>query len=130
MTLYNRSKGHSVSENVLQTAQQLIQDVIAPDVRELKVRAINLEKDLDALRKYMEHLLELLDRKVDAVDRKFEPLEKRIDRRFDDAEEKSELRFKAILAALSESRTQAELTSVRLMASLSERVALLEARHQ
>jgi len=33
-----------MSENVLQTLQQLVQDVIAPDVRELKVRLTALEK--------------------------------------------------------------------------------------
>jgi hypothetical protein len=31
-------------ENVLETLQRLIQDVIAPDVRELKVRMESLEK--------------------------------------------------------------------------------------
>jgi len=33
-----------MSENVLQTLQQLVQDVIAPDVRELKVRLTAPEK--------------------------------------------------------------------------------------
>jgi hypothetical protein len=36
-----------MSENVLQTLQQLVQDVIAPDVRELKVRLTSLEKQMD-----------------------------------------------------------------------------------
>jgi len=36
-----------MTDNVLQTLQQLIQDVIAPDVRELKVRVSSLEKQLD-----------------------------------------------------------------------------------
>ncbi len=34
-------------ENILQTLQQLVQDVIAPDVRELKVRVSSLEKSMD-----------------------------------------------------------------------------------
>ena len=37
-----------MSENVLKTLQQLVQDVIAPDVRELKVRVASLEKQMDA----------------------------------------------------------------------------------
>ena len=36
-----------MSDNVLQTLQQLVQDVIAPDVRELKVRVTSLEKQID-----------------------------------------------------------------------------------
>lgn len=36
-----------MSENILQTLQQLVQDVIAPDVRALKVRSDSLEKQMD-----------------------------------------------------------------------------------
>ena len=34
-----------MSDNILQTLQKLVQDVIAPDVRELKVRVV--EKDME-----------------------------------------------------------------------------------
>jgi Mg2+ and Co2+ transporter CorA len=37
----------SMSDNVLQSLQQLIQDVLAPDVRELKVRVAGIEKQLE-----------------------------------------------------------------------------------
>ncbi len=36
-----------MADNVLQTLQRLVQDVIAPDVRELKVRMAALEKSVD-----------------------------------------------------------------------------------
>jgi hypothetical protein len=36
-----------MSDNLLQTLQHLIQDVIAPDVWELKVRVASLEKQMD-----------------------------------------------------------------------------------
>jgi hypothetical protein len=36
--------GGIMPENVLETLQRLIQDVIAPDVREIKVRMESLEK--------------------------------------------------------------------------------------
>jgi hypothetical protein len=36
-----------MSDDILQTLQQLGQDVIAPDVRELKVRVASLEKQMD-----------------------------------------------------------------------------------
>jgi hypothetical protein len=37
----------AMSEGTLQTLQRLVQDVIAPDVRELKVRLASLEKQID-----------------------------------------------------------------------------------
>ena len=36
-----------MAENVVESVQRLIQDVIAPDVRELKVRVASLEKRMD-----------------------------------------------------------------------------------
>jgi uncharacterized protein YlxP (DUF503 family) len=95
----------SMSENILHTLQHLVQDVIAPDVRELKANQAALEKQISSL-------------------------EKHIDVRFDAVDQKSEARFDALLAAISESRAQAELTNMRVIASLSERVAVLEARRQ
>ncbi len=92
-----------MSENLLQTLQQLVQDVIAPDVRELKVRLNSLEK-----------LLEV----------RFEG----VDRRLDSADKKSDVQFKALISAISESKAQAELTNMRVIAALSERVAVLEAQ--
>ena len=38
---------YSITDNVLQTLQHLIQDVIVPDVRELKVRQASFEKLVD-----------------------------------------------------------------------------------
>src|SRR5271157_5900931 len=52
-----------MTDNVLQTLQQLIQDVIAPDVRELKVRVTSLEKQMDV--------------RFDAVDVRFGALEQK-----------------------------------------------------
>ncbi len=95
----------SMAENVLQTLQRLVQDVIAPDVRELKVGLSSLEK--------------LMDDRFKSVDERFSSLERQ-----------SEAQFKAILAAIGESRAQVELANMRGIAALSERVAALEARRQ
>ncbi len=99
-----------MSDNLLQTLQHLIQDVIAPDVRELKVRVASLEKQMDV--------------RFDAVDSRF----KGLDDRFKALDEKNEAQFKALMAAIGESKAQSELTNVRLIAALSERVAVLEAQ--
>ena len=84
-----------------------MQDVIAPDVRELKVRLTSLEKYMDV---------------------RFAALEQKMDARFDAMDQKSDARFDALMSAISESRAQAELTNLRVIASLSERVAVLEAQ--
>ena len=99
-----------MSDNILQTLQQLVQDVIAPDVRELKVRVASLEKQMDI--------------RFNAVDVRFDALEDR----FKATDQKNDAQFKAILAAIAESKAQAELTNMRVVAALSERVAVLEAQ--
>lgn len=99
-----------MADNVLQTLQQLVQDVIAPDVRELKVRLGSLEKQLDVR-------FDAVDQRIVGIDRRFEALDQKLD-----------AQFRAIMAAIAESKAQAELTNMRLIASLSERVAVLEAQ--
>jgi len=55
-----------MSEIVLQTVQQLVQDVIAPDVRELKVRMATVEKQIEQFEKHMDMRFESFERKTDA----------------------------------------------------------------
>jgi hypothetical protein len=98
-----------VPENIAQTIQKAIQDLVAPDVRELKVLVTNLQKQ---------------------IDQRFDAQSKEIDQRFDAQSKDSDAQFKALMAALGEFKAQSELASVRVIAALSERVAVLEARHQ
>jgi hypothetical protein len=99
-----------MSDNILQTLQHLVQDVIAPDVRELKVRLNSLEKQIEV--------------RFNAVDQRFDS----VDQRFGSFEQKIDARFDALMSAITESRAQTELSNVRLIAALSERVAVLEAQ--
>jgi capsule polysaccharide export protein KpsE/RkpR len=94
-----------MSENLLRTLQQLIQDVIAPDVRELKVRMTSLEKQNEV---------------------QFQA----ISQRFDSSDEKHDAQFQALLSAIAESKAQAELSFLRVLSALSERVAVLESQRQ
>ncbi|MBB5065149.1 hypothetical protein [Granulicella mallensis] len=68
-----------MSDNVLQTLQRLVQDVIAPDVRELKVRQDSFEKRVEE--------------RFNSVERQISSLEKQ-----------SEAQYKGILAAISEAK--------------------------
>jgi len=98
-----------MTDNVLQTLQQLIQDVIAPDVRELKVRVPSLEKQMDV---------------------RFDALEQKTGIRFFALEQKIDAQFQALLAAIGESKAQSELATMRLLTPPSERVAVLEAQRR
>jgi hypothetical protein len=88
----------------------LVQDVIAPDVRELKANQIAAEKQVAALEKHIDVRFAAIDQKMDA---RFEAMD---------------ARFDALMSAISESRAQAELTNLRVIASLSEPAPVLEAQ--
>ena len=109
-----------MADNVIETLQRLIQDVIAPDVRELKVRLSSLERSVDERFTSMEK----------SVSERFTSMEKSVSERFTSLERQSEAQFKALLAAIGEARAQSELASTRDIAALSERVAILEVRRQ
>jgi len=92
-----------MTDNVLQTLQHFIQDVIAPDVRELKVRQTAFEK--------------LVDERFNSVDERFNAQAKQ-----------SEMQFNAIMAAIAESKAQSDLARVRELSELRERIAVIESR--
>lgn len=93
-----------MADNVLETVQKLLQNVIAPDLRELKVRMDSLEKRID-------------DR-FHAVDERFKAME-----------EMNSNNFERILSAINEGKSLEELAAVREMAPLRERVAVPEETH-
>ena len=117
-------------ENILQTVKTAIQDFMAPDVRELKVRA-------EAQRDQVASMERRMDDRFKAVDDKFASLEQRIDDRFkavDDRfaslERSMENQTRVILAAIAQSKAENESFILRHIGGLTERVAALEAtRH-
>ena len=110
-------------ENIAQTIQKAIQDLVAPDLRELKVVVTALQKQID-------QRFDAVDQRFDAVNQRFDAQSKQFDQRFDAQSKQSDFQFKALMAAFGEFKAQSELASVRVIAALSERVAVLEARHQ
>jgi hypothetical protein len=108
-----------MTENVVESLQKLIQDVIAPDLRELKVELASFRRETA--------------QRFDSVDQRFDSLEKRmeqrfvsVDQRFDSLEKQSEAQYREILAEIRESRTHGEVVWQEI-ANLRERVAVLEA---
>ena len=94
-----------MSDNLLQTLQQLVQDVLAPDVRELKVRDTSLERQVESLEKHIEARFTALDKQMDA-------------------------RFPRHAERHLGVENAGRLTNLRLLSTLSERLAVLGMRHQ
>jgi hypothetical protein len=115
----------SMTDNVLQTLQQLVQDVIAPDVRELKVRQASCERLVD----------ERFNSQAKSLDERFNSLTKEMDMRFSALEEcftlqarQSEIEFKTLMSAIPESKAQTDLAGVREFSDLRERIAVIESK--
>jgi hypothetical protein len=121
-----------MAENVVQTAQQFLQDVIAPDVRELKVKLSALEQKTD-LR--FDALEKKMDLRFKVVEEKFEALEDKMDLRFESNTQKMdaqfqviESRFQILLATLREWRAQTELEKIQFNAEIAARIAAIESK--
>ncbi|GGG97302.1 hypothetical protein [Silvibacterium dinghuense] len=95
-----------MTDNVLQTLQHAIQDVIAPDVRELKVRVSSIEKQMET---------------------QYNALQKQIETTSNSLRDQQEANFQALMAAIGESKAKSDLETYKLIAALTERVAALEA---
>jgi uncharacterized membrane protein YoaT (DUF817 family) len=143
----------AVPENIAQTVQKVIQDLVAPEVKELKVIVSALQTQMDTR---FETLQTQIDQRFDAqqtqIDQRFDAQQTQIDLRFDaqqtqidlrfevqsqkaDAQykaldQKSDTHFQALMAAFGEFRAQSELASIRIISQLSERVARLEEQRQ
>jgi tetrahydromethanopterin S-methyltransferase subunit G len=90
----------------IEDTRKVLQDFLAPEMREIKARLDALEKRFD-----------VVDRKFDGIDRKFDG----IDRRFDDMELRAEKRHDAVMQALT------DYTDVRIRLA---RLESKEAAHQ
>lgn len=98
-----------MSENTVQTVQKAIQDILAPDVRELKTSVADLQKQ---------------------IDQRFDAQDKRMDVQFKALTQKTEAQFNVIMAAFGEFKAQSELANLRTSSALSERIAVVESRQQ
>jgi len=125
-----------MTENIAQTVQKAIQDLVAPDVRELKVQLAALQKQMDLRFEGVNLRFDALNKEINQrfeaqskqSEQRFEAQSKHFEQRFEAQSKQSEAQFKMLMAALGEFKAQSEIASLRVIASLSERVAVLEAR--
>jgi hypothetical protein len=134
-----------MADNVLETIQKLVQDVIAPDVRELKARVDALDHRMDdrfkALEQRMDDRFAIVDQKFAAMDQKFAAMDQKFEQKFAAMDQKFEQKFAAmdqkmefqigkVLSAIAALRSEGELAAVREISALRERVAVLELRQK
>ena len=110
-----------MADNVLQTLQHVIQDVIAPDVRELKVR-------LAALEKQSETQYNSLEKKSDTQYNSLRDQFSSLRDQFSSLRDQQDSNFKALMSAIGESTAKQDLETYKLIVALTERVSALEAR--
>ncbi len=98
------------TENILQTIKSTIQDIVAPDVRELKAQ------------------MGALGSRMDTLGERMTSLENQIKVQFDSFQRQSDAQFRAIMAAIQQSKAESELLLYKQTSALSERVTALEFR--
>jgi len=103
-----------MAENAVQSVQSLIQDVLAPDLRELKVKVDALDKRSDSFEKHISEL--------------FASFQRQIDERFAAAKDQSDANLRLVLGAIARLELLNENSGLRAVADIRERVAILEAR--
>lgn len=123
-----------MADNVLETIQKLVQDVIAPDVRELKARVDALDHRMDdrfkALEQRMDDRFAIVDQKFAAMDQKFAAMDQKFEQKFAAMDQKMEFQIGKVLSAIAALRSEGELAAVREISALRERVAVLELRQK
>ena len=115
------------NENTLQTIKLAIQDIVAPEVRELKAELKGLSHRMDQL----DHRMDQLDHRMDQLERRmddrFALAERRMDERFEASNARTDAQFQAILAAIARSTAENELMVYKQITPLAQRIAALEA---
>ncbi len=110
-----------MADNVIQTVQKTFQDILAPDIRELKMRVEALEKRMEerfaAAKALSEAQFRRVDTQFERVDTQFE----RVDTQFQNVDSQ----FERVLEAVNDWKTR-DMSVAHEIGSLRERVAVLE----
>jgi hypothetical protein len=143
-----------MSDNILQTIQTLLQDVIAPDVREIKGRLDAMQQQIDLRFGAIDLRFDAIDLRFgatqEAIDLRFGAMQKHIDLRFEAMQEHIEVRVggleklfeahvrgmdkqmayleKSLLSAFAQSQLRTEISGAQAVVDIRERVAVLESQ--
>ena len=109
---WGRIYANRMPENIAQTVQKVIQDLVAPDVRELKTLVVALQKQVDQRFDAQE---KQIDQRFGQMDQRFDAQAKQIDQRFEAQSQKADAQFNALMAAFGEFKAQSELATIRVI---------------
>lgn len=101
-----------MSENLIQTIKTTLQDVVAPDVKELKVRGEANREQTASLERRMDARFNSTDAALAALQIHFTAI--------------TEANTKAIIAAVAQGHAENEVMILRQLANLTERISALE----
>ncbi len=126
----------SDSENILQAVKAAIQDVVAPDVRELKVKSDTLRQQIQEVDKRLSEQISSVDKRLSeqiaSVDKRLSEqiasLERRMQENFAAQNTMLDAQFHALLAALGQHKAETELMVVKQLSSFDQRLTRVEAR--
>ena len=130
--------------NIYQNLKQAIQDVIAPEMQQLRgdIKALSAEiagvrQELTLFQTVVNRQFDAIDKRFDAVDKRFDAVDKRfdalkddIDKRFDAAGDAVHTRFEAMDRRLDgiDKRIDGLAADWRVSLDVHERLAAIEAR--
>jgi len=130
--------------NIYQNLKQAIQDVIAPEMQQLRgdIKALSAEtaavrQELTLFQTVVNRQFDTIDKRFDAVDKRFDAVDKRfdalkddIDKRFDAAGDAVHTRFEAMDRRLDgiDKRIDGLAADWRVSLDVHERLAAIEAR--
>ena len=109
-----------VMADAIHSIQKLLQELIAPDVRETKVR-------LEALEKRMDAEFQSLRKENESMRKENESFRNEMRSETGAIRTEMDANFRALMSSIAELKANNEILSLREIASLRERVAVLEA---
>ena len=115
----------SNGENTVQSVKTAIQGVVAPDVRELKVKTEALREQIASVDKRLSEQIASVDKRLSE---QITGLERHIGEKFEASAARSDAQFHALLAAIAQSKAEDELMVYKQLSSLTQRVTVLEAK--
>jgi uncharacterized protein YecT (DUF1311 family) len=116
-----------MAESTVRGIKKVIQDFVAPEIRDLKGDIAQINTRIDGLEKLMDTQYKALNDKMNAQSK---ALNDKMDTQFKAIDDKLNGQFKAIMSAIGESKAKGELETFRMISALSERVAVLESARQ
>ncbi|WP_419804771.1 hypothetical protein [Terriglobus sp.] len=104
----------SNGENIIQSVKTAIQDVVAPDVRELKVKTDALKDQIVAVDRRLSEQIASLDKRLSE---QMTTLERHMSEKFEASAARSDAQFHALLAAIAQSKAENELMVYKQLSS-------------